>query len=85
MVHQRASALKQGWVPPSNLHEDRIYYQPAGEIFNTITNGVRNMQGYGSQLKAEERWAIILYVRALQKSRKTPSGQLPAEERRKLK
>jgi len=85
MVHQRATALKQGWVPPTNLLEERLYYQPAGELFNTITHGIRNMPGYASQLDAEERWAVILYLRALQESRKTPASKLTAEERGQLK
>lgn len=85
MVNQRAASLKQGWVPPSNLHDARFHLQPAGEIFNTITNGIRNMPSYGSQLDAEERWAIVLYVRALQQSRKTPANQLSPDERAKLK
>lgn len=85
MVNARASKLAQGWVPPTNLHEARLRTMPAGEIFNTITNGIRNMQPYGSQISPEERWAIILYVRALQKSSAAPSLQLSDADRAALK
>lgn len=85
MVHQRAAALGQGWVPPTNLHEERIRDQAAGEIYNTITNGIRNMPGYGSQMDDKERWAVVLYLRALQKSRAVGASQLSDAERAQLK
>jgi mono/diheme cytochrome c family protein len=85
MVHQRASTLKQGWVPPSNLHQKYIKEQPAGQLFATITNGIRNMPGYASQIDPEERWAIVLYLRALQKSQGASVGELTDAERAQLK
>ena len=42
----------------------RIREQPIGQIYNTITNGVRNMAGYGAQIPTEDRWAIVAYVKA---------------------
>lgn len=72
MVHRRTDQLaagdKEGWVPPTNIHQDYLREQPVGELFNSITNGVRNMPAYGRQIPPEDRWAIILYVRALQRS-----------------
>lgn len=85
MVHQRASALQQGWVPPTNLHQDYLREQPAGQLFNTITHGIRNMPAYGDQIEPEDRWAIVLYLRALQKSRATDVKQLSAADRAQLK
>ncbi len=85
MVHQRASGLGQGWVPPTNIHEKRIQVQAAGMLFNTITNGIRNMPAYGSQMDADERWAVVLYVRALQKSQATNVGDLSDADRAQLK
>ena len=35
-------------------------------LFNTITNGVRTMSGYSSQIQTNDRWAIIAYIEALQ-------------------
>ncbi len=85
MIHKRASLLGGGWVPPSNLLDQRIKEMPAGEIFNTITHGIRNMKGYGSQIEADERWAIILYLRALQNSRMLPASELSDADRAQLK
>jgi mono/diheme cytochrome c family protein len=39
---------------------------PDGEIFHTITNGRNTMAAYGPQVKVQDRWAIVAYVRALQ-------------------
>jgi mono/diheme cytochrome c family protein len=86
MVAQRAASLAEGtWVPPANITEERLRVMPVGEIFNTITNGVRNMPGYGRQIPAEDRWAIILYVRAVQRSRAVAAAELSEQERASLK
>jgi mono/diheme cytochrome c family protein len=69
MVAVRADALMEGtWTTPANLHDKLILSRPVGHIFNTITNGIRNMPPYGPQIAVEDRWAIVLYVRALQRS-----------------
>ncbi len=69
MVHRRAAALQEGtWVKPTNIAEPKIAQKPVGELFKTISEGIRNMPGYARQIPPEDRWAIILYVRALQRS-----------------
>ena len=56
------------WVAAKSLHDDTTRHQPVGQLFNTITHGIRNMAGYGSQIPTEDRWAIAAYVKALQLS-----------------
>ncbi len=56
------------WVEPKSLHEEAIREQPLGQLFNSITNGVRNMPPYGPQIPVADRWAIVAYVKALQRS-----------------
>jgi mono/diheme cytochrome c family protein len=69
MVARRADELSEGtWVSPTNLHEQRLADMPVGHFFNVISNGVRNMPGYASQIPEQDRWAIALYIRALQKT-----------------
>jgi len=41
---------------------------PDGQLFATITHGVRTMPAYGAQIPSMDRWAIVSYVRALQLS-----------------
>lgn len=80
-VSVRALALEQGtWVPPTSLHADHVLKQPDGKLFNTITNGIRKMPGYADQIFPEDRWAIVLYVRALQRTRNASPSDLPASE-----
>ena len=85
IVAVRADRLQEGtWVPPSSLHAATVLARPVGHLYNSITNGVRTMPSYGSQIPVSDRWAIVAYVRALQRSRHSPSTVLTAEERAKL-
>jgi hypothetical protein len=62
-----------------------VVAQPHGQIFNTITHGINTMPSYGAQIEVQDRWAIILYLRALQRSRKTPVSDVPPDERQRLR
>src|SRR5262249_7354890 len=53
-------------VAPANLVTPEIQAQGDGQIFNTITHGVRTMPAYGHQVKVQDRWAIVAYLRVLQ-------------------
>ena len=74
LIHHRANQLVETgingttWVAPKNLHEDVVKEQPVGQLFNSITNGVRTMAAYGSQISTEDRWAIVAYMKTLQLS-----------------
>ena len=74
LIHKRANQLVETgvngttWVAPKNLHEELIKEQPIGQLFNSITNGVRTMAAYGSQISTKDRWAIVAYIKALQMS-----------------
>ncbi|MDO8494421.1 MAG: cytochrome c [Deltaproteobacteria bacterium] len=54
-------------APPS-LHSDKVRGWSDGRIFHVITEGQGLMPSYASQLDAEQRWAAIHYLRALQKA-----------------
>ena len=83
-VHQRAVQLPvpgTTWTPPANLHDQPIIARPDGHLYNTVTNGIRNMAGYGSQIvNVDDRWAIVAYVRALQLSQDAPADVVPPEK-----
>jgi hypothetical protein len=53
-------------------------------LFSTISNGIRKMPGYAAQIKAEDRWAIVAYVRALQLSRNADINWIPEEKRAEI-
>ncbi len=85
LVHRRAEQLQQGyWLPPTSVHDPRIQAQPIGNIFYTISNGKGKMAGYGTVLSPKERWAIVSYVRALQRSRNANIEDVPVEMRAKI-
>jgi mono/diheme cytochrome c family protein len=81
LVHKRAEALAQGyWIPPTSMHIDRVTSQPVGQIFHTITKGQGKMPGYAASMNAKERWAVVLYVKALQRSRNASEKDVPNDK-----
>jgi len=72
------------WTQARNLHDPGWSEQPIGQIYNTITNGKNSMAGYGSQVSIEDRWAIALYVKALQRSQNASMQDVPVNERANL-
>lgn len=72
------------WVP-GNLHDDRIVSFVDGEIFHVISSGRRTMPGYRYQIAERDRWAIVAYVRALQRSSRGTMADVPAELQSKVR
>lgn len=84
LVHLRAQRIQSPtWVQPSSLHQDILYADkyPDGKLFSVITNGIRKMPGYGAQITASDRWAIVAYVRALQLSQNAEESDVPVGQR----
>ncbi len=71
------------WVAAKSLHDDTVIVQPVGQLYNTLTNGIRTMAGYGAQIPTADRWAIAAYVKALQLSQNASMtlAEAPAAER----
>ncbi len=86
MVAKRAEELQEGtWTPPASFHSELVRGRTDGHLFNTITNGIRNMPAYAPQIPVEDRWAIVAYVRALQRSQGAPLEDVPADLRAQLR
>jgi len=73
-----------GMVTTASYHDDRLRQMPEGEIFNTITNGKNTMGAYADKLSPEDRWAVILYVRALERARQGTEADVPADHKADL-
>jgi cytochrome c len=73
-----------GLVGIANFHDARIRTMPDGEIFNTITLGNKTMGAYGSNIAVEDRWAIIAYIRALERSDGASINDVPEDQRAQL-
>src|SRR4029078_12115642 len=70
-----------GMATTRSLHEPRIVQMTDGEIFNVITQGRNTMGGYGPQVRVEDRWAVVAYVRALQLAQLGQPGDLPPDQK----
>lgn len=77
--------VSRGYVPPPSFHDDRIRVLSDGHIFDVITNGIRNMPAYRHQIPPEDRWAIVNYLRALQRSQHATMEDIPVERRGAIK
>ncbi|HET6333643.1 MAG TPA: cytochrome c [Polyangiales bacterium] len=62
--------------PPSLVTEPVRAY-PVGRVFRAVTHGYGLMPGYQRDLSVSDRWAVVGYVRALQRSRGTALASLP--------
>ena len=67
-----------------SLQDERIRKMSDGEIFDTITHGKNTMMSYGPNVTVNDRWAIIAYLRALQRSQNASANDVPAEHRAEL-
>lgn len=72
---------RYGYPTIVSLLQTRLVEMPDGEIFNTITHGKNTMGPYGSKIRVEDRWKVILYVRALQRAGNAGVEDVPAENR----
>lgn len=77
-------ATKYGLVGVANLNQQRIRDMSDGEIYNTIANGKNTMLAYGAVIQVPDRWAIVAYMRALQRSQNATINDVPAAERAAL-
>lgn len=85
IVARHADALQEGtWVTPSSLHDARVRGLAVGDLYNTVTHGVRNMPGYGHLIGLEDRWAIVAYIKALQRSQHAKADDVDADKRKTL-
>jgi mono/diheme cytochrome c family protein len=61
--------FQRGNVPTASFHQEKILKYADGQIFDVITNGSGLMSGYRWPIPPADRWAIISYVRELERKR----------------
>lgn len=81
----RGIMVDRGYLPPPTFHSDRLRDIADGHIYDVIAHGIRNMPGYHYQIVPHDRWAIVAYLRALQRSQNAGPEDIPAELREKIK
>ena len=76
--------VQRGYRRPPTYHQDRLREAPVGHFFDVMTNGFGAMPDHAVQIKAEDRWAIAAYIRALQLSANARVDDVAAADRGKL-
>jgi mono/diheme cytochrome c family protein len=77
-------ATRSTWIP-SDLMDARVKGFSDGDFFDVITHGRRTMPSYRFQITEHDRWAIIAYVRALQRTTSATVADVPAQLRGELR
>ncbi len=80
----RGIVVRRGFPQPPSYHDDRLRQAPAGYLFQVMTRGYGAMYGYADRLDARDRWAVVAYIRALQRSQHGTLADLPPAERARL-
>jgi mono/diheme cytochrome c family protein len=75
---------RSNWIA-SNLVDDRVKAFSDGDYFDVITHGRRSMPAYRYQITEHDRWAIVAYVRALQRTTSGTLEDVPADLRSELR
>jgi len=70
------SRLNGQFPNPPTLHSERAINFSDGMIYHIITNGQNVMPSYASQVTREERWAIVNYIRVLQRAKNATESDL---------
>ena len=68
---------------PPSLVSDRVPTLAVGQVFQAISAGYGLMPAYASELLVHDRWAVVAYVRALQRSQNVPLASLPEALRKR--
>jgi mono/diheme cytochrome c family protein len=76
--------VQRGYRKPPTFHQDRLRQAAPGYTFDVITNGFGAMPDYAQQIAVRDRWAIVAYIKALQRSQHATLGQVPAGARAAL-
>ncbi len=74
----RGILFQRGNVPTATFHQDKILKYTDGQIFDVITNGQGLMAGYKWPIVPADRWAIVAYVRGLQRDRQARNASAAA-------
>jgi hypothetical protein len=87
--HDRAGTglgmvVRRGLRRPPSYHIDRLRAAPVGYFFDVITNGFGAMPDYAAQIEPHDRWAIVAYIRVLQRSQNAKLTDVPPDKRASL-
>lgn len=70
--------------PAPVLHQERLRELTPGKLFFIISNGYGYMPAYATKLDVQDRWAVVAYVKALQRSQYAVVTALPPRLRKEV-
>jgi mono/diheme cytochrome c family protein len=73
--------VRRGFPPPPSFHDERLRAAPDGHLFDVITRGYGVMLPYGDRVTPDDRWAIVGYIRALERSQHATLADVPPDQR----
>jgi mono/diheme cytochrome c family protein len=77
----QGTVVRRGFPAPIDLASEHTRGLADGEVFRIISFGVRNMPGHRHQIRPEDRWAIVAWVRVLERARNGALADLGDEAR----
>jgi mono/diheme cytochrome c family protein len=80
----RGIVVRCGFPAPPSYYEPWLLQAPVGHLFEVITQGIGRMYPLADRIEPRDRWAIVAYVRALQRSQHARLADLPSAERQRF-
>jgi mono/diheme cytochrome c family protein len=76
--------VRRGLRRPPPFHQDRLRQAAPGYLFDVVSRGFGAMPDYAAQVPVRDRWAIIAYLRVLQRSQRATVADVPDRDRHQL-
>ena len=80
----RGIVVARGLKQPPSFHVERLRAARPGYFFDVITRGFGAMYDLADRIPPADRWAIVAYVRVLQRSQNARLEDVSPEERKRL-
>lgn len=77
-------AVKMPFVKPVSFHDPSVRAFPPGKLYQVASFGYGLMPSFAYALTIEERWAVVAYIRALQRSQNASLSELPPRLRQRF-
>jgi mono/diheme cytochrome c family protein len=72
--------FQRGNVPTATFHQEKLLKYTDGQLFDVMTNGQGLMPAYRWPIPPADRWAIIAYIRGMQRDRQARAASAPAAQ-----
>ena len=76
--------IERGFPQPTALTASPLRNAPAARFYAAMTKGYGEMAPFVDRIDPSDRWAIVAYIRALQRSQNTEVASLPPADRARL-